>query len=43
MDEGNEAFDRPAAIASLPDLYAARDLAGLARVLIRLDWVIGRI
>ena len=43
MDESNEAFDRPAAIASLPDLYAARDLAGLARVLIRLDWVIGRI
>src|ERR1700743_3716848 len=43
MDEGNEAFDRPAAIASLPDLYAARDLAGLARVLVRLDWVLGRI
>jgi hypothetical protein len=38
MNEHEEAVDRPAAIASLPGLLAARDLAGLARVVIRLDW-----
>jgi Domain of unknown function (DUF4132) len=43
MNEDDEAFDRPAVIASVPDLYAARDLAGLARVLTRLDWPQGRI
>ncbi len=43
MNEYEEAVDRPAAIASLPGLLAARDLAGLARVVIRLDWPLGRI
>jgi hypothetical protein len=41
---GNEgAADRPAAIASLPGLLAARDLVAVARVLVRLDWPQGRI
>src|SRR5689334_8442991 len=43
MDEDDEGFDRPTAIASLPDLYTARDLDGLASVLTRLDWVHGRV
>src|ERR1035438_6175396 len=43
MGEYEEVVDRPAAIASLPGLLTARDLAGLARVLIRLDWPMGRI
>jgi Domain of unknown function (DUF4132) len=43
MNDRDEAVDRPAAIATLPGLLAARDLAGLARVLVRLDWPQGRI
>ena len=43
MDERDEAFDAPAAVASLPGLFAARDLAGVAHVLVRIDWPLGRI
>ena len=43
MNEHEDAVDRPAAIASLPGLLAARDLAGLARVVMRLNWPLGRI
>src|SRR6516225_661579 len=43
MNGHEEAVDRPAAIASLPGLLAARDLAGVARVLVKLDWPQGRI
>jgi hypothetical protein len=43
MDEYAEAVDRRAAIASLPGLLEARDLAGIARVVISLDWPQGRI
>lgn len=43
MDERDEAFDVPAAVASLPGLLAARDLAGVAHVLVRIDWPLGRI
>src|ERR1700722_14919980 len=43
MDERDEAFDAPAAVASLPGLFAARDLAGAARVFVRIDWPLGRV
>ena len=43
MDERDEAFDAPGAVASLPGLFEARDLAGAARVFVRIDWPLGRV
>ncbi len=43
MDEPDDAFDAAAAVASLPGLFTARDLAGAARVFARIDWPQGRV